>query len=514
MRKEILVENYIKKYGLFIHPEELQEHEDNVGEKVVVPLLMCLGYSEKDIVRKPRLLHTIISKSGVEPDYGIYQYKERIYRVKNRSVSTKQYGIVIDVKKYKKELTKEMEEKLAGYCALAGALYGILTNGEKMTVIEPTRGAVEWKYLDYIPTKKQLEKAIKGEKVEYNKSDIIYATRIVKELTEEEIENIADKCHSIIRSRKGEAVPDRLYEFSKLIIARIIDERRYKNREQNELLITLESLQNMKSKKQNIKDYIKNILQSIRSEIGIFKEDEGVNLPDDVIEKIIEELDNYPLWSEKMDVLGHVYEKFLMNTMTGRELGGYFTPRPVVEAIVKMIDPTWGEKILDPACGSGGFLIAPLMYLKSKHNIEKEEQIKELAKNFYGIDIFDVIAKLCQINLWLHGDCHDNIFRTDSLEPTPTMPNMIIEALKNPNEKGFDIILTNPPFGAKEGNKLTKSRMEEINKKWKEKGINMFECFYGSRGNITLQPQIPFIELCINLTLPFGLFHTNKTAMA
>ncbi|HEC91678.1 MAG TPA: hypothetical protein ENI51_01575, partial [Candidatus Atribacteria bacterium] len=187
MRKEILVEEYIKKYGLFIHPEELQQHEDNVGEKVLVPLLICLGYSEKDIIRKPRLLHTIISKSGIEPDYGIFPYKERIYKIKNKTVSTKQYGIVVDVKKYKKELTKEMEDKLAGYCALSGAIYGILTNGEKLIVIQPIRGAVEWDYLDYIPTKNQLERIIKGGKIgEYKKSDIIYATRIVKELTEEE----------------------------------------------------------------------------------------------------------------------------------------------------------------------------------------------------------------------------------------------------------------------------------------------------------------------------------------
>jgi len=495
MPSEIAVSDLMQKLSiLWVHPSRLQGHEDNVGENVLIPIFNALGFdvkNEDEVKRKPRLSHIIISKSGLEPDYGILKYGE----TKDGSPL---FGMVADSKRYKSELTYEMEQKLAGYCGLTGGVIGVLTNGEKIIVIKPIRGVVEWVYLDKIPSKAELHKELAG-KIEYKPADITYAKRVVQEINEEIMEEIAEKCHNIIRSRKGLAVPERLYEFSKLIVARIVDERRYKEKLQTELLITAENVKAMKSKRQTIKDYIKNILNSIRAEIGIFKVDESVNLDDDIVEQIIEYLDDYQLWSEKMDVLGHVYEKFLMNTMTGRELGGYFTPRPFVELVVKMVEPSLDKTILDVACGSGGFLISPLMYLKNKHNIQDKETVKRIASNFYGIDVFLDIVKLSQINLWLHGDCHDNVYRADSLDLYNETPIFILNALKNPQENGFDFILTNPPYGAEEGNKLTKERLETINQKWSKEGINLYECAYGSKGIFSLQPQVPFIELSIKL---------------
>lgn len=488
--KKLKVSNLAKKFNLYVHPDSLVGHEDNVGEKLLMPILKTLGYDvEKDIDIKPHLSHVIISKSGLEPDYGILKQKG--------DAKSPRYGMVADVKRFRKSLTSTMEEKLVGYCALTGAYCGILTNGDELIIVHPTNGVIEWEYLSKIPTKVELLSLQEKSRVKYKPSDIIYAKRIIRELNESDIEGIAERCHNIIRSRKGTAVPERLYEFSKLIVARIVDEKSYKQKKQKELLITLENVKTLKGKKVTIQDYIRNILAEVRKEVGIFKKGESVDLEEDIIEEIIEYLDEYSLWSEKMDVLGHVYEKFLMNTMTGRELGGYFTPRPIVNLIVKMIDPSINQSILDPASGSGGFLISGLLYLKEKHNLHEGDAVKRMAQNFYGIDIFEIIVKLCQINLWLHGDCHDNIFRADSLELTNDTPQFIKNALKNPVINGFDIIVTNPPFGAKEGNRLTISRMKNMNKKWKDLGINLFESAYGQRGNITLQPQIPFIELCI-----------------
>ena len=469
---------------------ELSGHEDNIGQKLLIPILTALGYD--DIREKPQLFHAITGKQKREPDYGIYEYNKS-------SAKRTMFGMIAEKKAYGATLTHEIEEKLAGYCVLTGALYGILTNGKSIIVIKPKRGAICWDYINQIPSKSELENELKESKVKYKRDDIIFSKRIIGELNEEIMENIAQKCHNIIRSRKGMAVPERLYEFSKLIVSRIVDERRYSEGKQQELLITAENVKLMKEKKQNIKDYIKNILKTISSEIGIFNEEETVNLDDDIIEQIIEYLDDYQLWSEKMDVLGHVYEKFLMNTMTGRELGGYFTPRPIVDLVVKITDPSFGKTILDPACGSGGFLISSLIYLKDKHNMHSKNEIKTIASTFYGMDIFLVIAKLSQINLWLHGDCHDNVYRTDSLDLTNDTPKIIVDALKNPSEKGFDFILTNPPYGADEGNKIPKERLKTMSEKWHKNGINLYECVYGSKGMINLQPQVPFIELCIKL---------------
>lgn len=487
------VEELAKEYQLYFQPLDLIGHEDNVGQKFFLPFMEAIGYNRNtDIEAKPQIRHQIV-KSGREPDFGVYQYD-------TSSKGQALYGIVADVKRYGRELTEDMEEKLAGYCVLTGALYGILTNGQIAIFIRPKVGAVDWDYLDVVPTKKDLIEELEGKEIKYDDDQVIFAKRTVRELDEETVEEIAEKCHDTIRSQEGMAVPARLYEFSKLIVARIIDERRYKAGEQEQLLMTEKNVKEMEERHQNIRNYIQHILGSIQDEIGIFEAEEGVDLNASLLKQIISYLDEYPLWSKNMDVLGHVYEKFLMNTMTGRELGGYFTPRPIVETLVKMIDPSLNKTILDPACGSGGFLINSLMYLKEKHNLDREEDIKDASTNFSGIDLFPVIQKLSQINLWLHGDCHDNIYQANTLLLNEKTPDILTRALENPGEEGYDIILTNPPYGAKEGNKLSKEWLQEASETWQKSGYNLFESAIGRNGEpISLQPQVPFLEICMKL---------------
>jgi len=492
-RAALDVNDILKKLRMPIpHPSQLTGHEDNVGD-LLISILEKLGYDAKaDIKKKPQIKHAIV-KGRREPDLGVYRYRV------SRNIQL--YGIVTDFKAYRSELTLSMEEKLAGYCGLAGALYGILTNGAGIIIIKPTRGVVEWSYCDRIPKKYELVEELKAKpKTIYTPTDITYAKRITKELDQKTIESLAQRCHEIIRSRKGLAVPERLYEFSKLLITRIVDERKYIEGDQGDLLITREAIQNLKAKRVSINDYAKESLDYVRKEIGIFEKGESVDLPSDVVEEIIDFLDDYPMWVKEIDVLGQVYEKFLMNTMTGQELGQYFTPRSIVECIIGMVDPKLEQTILDPAVGTGGFLIYILNYLKKKYNITSEErkQIKKVAQNLYGIDIFDIISKLCKINMWLHGDAHENEVRADSLD-IDQMPTFLKEALLHPETKGFQILLTNPPFGARGGNRLSKDIVEKYCEKFEKQGINMFECAYknGVLRENGIQPQSAFLELCM-----------------
>jgi type I restriction enzyme M protein len=169
-----------------------------------------------------------------------------------------------------------------------------------------------------------------------------------------------------------------------------------------------------------------------------------------------------------------------------------------VDAIVKMIDPSKGETIFDPACGSGGFLINSLMYMKEKYGLKKPRDVRDAAQTIRGVDIFETATKLCQINLFLHGDCHDNVLRCDSLD-ADEIPAFVLEAAANPEKYGFDCIVTNPPFGAKEGTRLEAEWVKTISEKWKGHGITMFECGVARGHYRDLQPQSPFIEMCIKL---------------
>lgn len=183
--------------------------------------------------------------------------------------------------------------------------------------------------------------------------------------------------------------------------------------------------------------------------------------------------------------------------MTGRELGDYFTPRPVIDAMVKMVDPLPEERVLDPACGTGGFLTSCMKNVINKYGSNREEVIK----NLYGVDIFEKIVKLCKVNLWLHGDSHENIVRKDSLDPS-TSPQYLKEALKNPEEDGFENILTNPPFGRRGGNEISKDEVQSLNNGWEDLGVNLFEC--SNNGSRKIAPQSAFMELCIKSLKPGG----------
>ncbi len=470
-------------------PEQLAGHEDNVGQHVLIPLFQAAGYSEVfDIFHKPTLTHAIVGQLRA-PDFGVYRYQEQPKPL---------FGMVADVKAAGETLTPSMEEKLAGYCGLAGASYGVLTNGADLVVLRPKRGVVDWDYLDHIPTRDELTRRLDERPTEYPEEHIVYAGRITGEITENAISDLAKRCHEMIRSRKGKSVTDRLYEFSKLLITRIMDERGFAEGRQNSLLLTAASLAELQRRRVNLKKYINERFEAIRHDIGIFPPREGIDLPVDLIRRVLEYLDQFPLWSREIDVLGQVYEKFLVKTMTGQELGQYFTPRPVVEAIVEMIGPARGQRILDPACGSGGCLISALSHLKVKYDAWTAGAIRPLAQGIRGVDIDENVTKLCQINLFLHGDSHDNVYRADSLNPEG-LPDFVAEALADPRRHGFDCIITNPPFGAREGNRFDARYVEAVSRAWHDQDIDLYECGVQNARYRDLQPQSAFMELCINL---------------
>lgn len=248
--RRINIRDYANKLGIsYPESEELEGHEDEVGERAIVPILRTLNYRKDDINRKPSLGHIILKERKRYPDYGVYEY------------NSKKFGLVFSIKKHGKTLTGGMVEEVCGWCGLAGSSIGCLTNGIDLVVIKPIRGVVSWDYLDGIPEKSNL-KAELGE-ISYSEQDQTYATRVVEELTPETIHNIADHCHDVIRRKKGTLIPDRLYEFSKIILMRIMDERRFRSEEQTELRMSSTFIKNLKKRDVNIRDYFQESFSSI-----------------------------------------------------------------------------------------------------------------------------------------------------------------------------------------------------------------------------------------------------------
>jgi type I restriction enzyme M protein len=145
-------------------------------------------------------------------------------------------------------------------------------------------------------------------------------------------------------------------------------------------------------------------------------------------------------WSRlDLDVKGEVYEGLLARNADDVRggVGQYFTPRPVIRAIVEVIRPEPMMRIADPACGTGGFLLAAFEYLKSRLTNPQEAAFLR-TKALHGVDLVPNVARLCAMNLFLHG------IGTDPKHPVVS----IADSLESQAEP-VDIVLTNPPFGKK-----------------------------------------------------------------
>jgi type I restriction enzyme M protein len=138
------------------------------------------------------------------------------------------------------------------------------------------------------------------------------------------------------------------------------------------------------------------------------------------------------------DVKGDAYEGLLQKNAEDVKggAGQYFTPRPLIRAIVDCIQPQPKQTIIDPACGTGGFLLAAYEYV-SKAKLDKDEKRHLRTKALHGIEIVDNTARLCAMNMLLHGIGGDDcpIIVEDSLAKKPSV--------------SYDLVLTNPPFGKK-----------------------------------------------------------------
>ncbi len=145
--------------------------------------------------------------------------------------------------------------------------------------------------------------------------------------------------------------------------------------------------------------------------------------------------------NEEVNTLSHLYESILkeMRDASG-DAGEFYTPRPVVKFMVEMLDPKIGETVLDPAAGTGGFLVAAFDYLKKQAKTIEQRKILQ-SKSISGGEPKSLPYLLCQMNLLLHGLDYPNIDSGNSLR----FPLRDI----GDNER-VDIILTNPPFGGEE----------------------------------------------------------------
>lgn len=144
-----------------------------------------------------------------------------------------------------------------------------------------------------------------------------------------------------------------------------------------------------------------------------------------------------------IDVKGDAYEGLLEKNAQDVKggAGQYFTPRPLIDAIIECIRPSPGETICDPACGTGGFLLAAHHYIANNNKLDKSKSRHLRFDALRGVELVDGVSRLCAMNLYLHG-----IGPSDGSE---TVPLTTDDALRTVPSSRFDVVLSNPPFGRK-----------------------------------------------------------------
>lgn len=178
---------------------------------------------------------------------------------------------------------------------------------------------------------------------------------------------------------------------------------------------------------------------------------DSIRVDDRVLRTVVSHLEAINLNKTDLDVKGVAFEQFMDGFFKG-DFGQYFTPRPIIEFAVKMMKPEHDWDVLDPSCGSGGFLLHALDYMRKQAKEFYEPGSVDYytywhdfaSKHLYGIEINDEIARVAKMNMIVHDDGHTNVISHDALDSIDKMHD------HNPGfaKDKFDLILTNPPFGS------------------------------------------------------------------
>ncbi len=283
---------------------------------------------------------------------------------------------------------------------------------------------------------------------------------------------------------------------------------------------------------ENPKDVKKRILdlfeQVKRKYKDVLDKNDQITLDAKSVAYVVGELQNYCLIEAERDVIADAFETFIGHALKGGQ-GQFFTPRNVVKMMVDILDPDDEDLIIDPACGSGGFLIEALRHVWNKLDKEaqeyhwsdinlQEEKMSVALGNIRGIDKDYFLAKVARAYMAIIGDGKSGIFCEDSLD---NPKNWSEKTRQKIHLKEFTVLLTNPPFGSKipvRGEE--KLKQFDLGYKWKKnKKTGQWE--KTNKFKDKEAPQILFIERCLQflsdggrmaIVLPDGIYGNESLA--
>ena len=522
--------------------------EEEVRQKYICRLIDNYGYSIEQMDQEIQVSNSQRGQGAARADIVVWKSKED-----KLAVPTKSPIIVVECKAESVTIHEADYFQGYNYASWAGADFFVTTNLKETRIFKVIKGELP-KRLEEIVDIPDASKA-------NNQKEIDKLLKQTKAFTRDEFSRLLFKCHNIIRNNDKLSPEAAFDEISKILFIKI----RFERDNTGNQIFSLETFKKDKESYERYKpkggeEFYQFLFTQTKQQFAsdhLFDDNAKIEIRENSFEQIVKELEIYNLSTTSDDVKGIAFEQFLGKTFRG-ELGQYFTPRTIVDFMVSILDPQEGEYVCDPCCGSGGFLIKTFEYVREHIEKDIEAQKEAIKQQYYGenydnlsekkkLEIetkvseafahlneelninnakgrlrtlsFDCIfgtdanprmARTAKMNMIMHGDGHGGVHHHDGLLNV----NGIFE-------NRFDVILTNPPFGARVDKSL---KITEADRFTDKAQIAIYKERYGDAYTEALKQvndhigeslldqykidngltEVLFIERCLNLLKPGG----------
>ncbi|WP_375478382.1 class I SAM-dependent DNA methyltransferase [uncultured Nostoc sp.] len=325
------------------------------------------------------------------------------------------------------------------------------------------------------------------------------------------------RCHNFIHGNEGMPKDAAFWQFLYLIFCKMHDEQK-SPRGQRRFWAGPKEQFDTEGRKE-IRNRLIPLFEDVKKNYSnLFRGNEEITLSDRALAFMVSELAKYDFTRTDVDAKGGAYQEIVGANLRG-DRGQYFTPRGIIKLAVAMLDPQENERILDPACGTGGFLVAVLAHMMKKFRedanvqvgfetteefLSVNERLRQFAeKQVFGADFDPFLIKACQMNMVMAGDGRGHLYHINSVD----FPNGHLDGLEPAKKEipleSIDVLLTNPPFGSDipitDQNTL---KQFELAYAWERTEDGSFRRTGRLQGSVA--PEVLFVERCLNWLKPGG----------
>lgn len=311
------------------------------------------------------------------------------------------------------------------------------------------------------------------------------------------------RVHDFIYANDGLSAQQALEELVKILFVRLFAEKHLPDRDAQRM-----------PKPAEMADLVRRVTREYPT---VFEPDDRLRLSDGSLEFVVHQMWPVSITNTTTDAKGLAFQKFLSHGERD-SWGQFFTPQPVVDSCVEIMNPRPEETVIDPACGSGGFLVSALRHMS--HTASAPGVGTLIERNLFGCDINSSVARIARMRLLLEDNVEANVHCVNSLGAFDAFADSLPQPMRRAVRGGFDVVLTNPPFGARGIADEPTLRDADLGFRWRHCN-GAFE--KSSVLAKTQTSEILFVERCLRLAkdggrlaivLPNGFFENPSLRYA